>query len=74
MILVGIPSGDLECWCFLVDRKTFESVTGKKPERHNLGRFAKKGSPHKYMLYPDNLIPEGNGKLVVLAIEYKVVG
>jgi len=72
MILEGIPSGDLECWCFLVDRNTFINVTGRKPKQYNVGRFAKKGSPHRYMLYPESLIDDRGGKLVVLAIESKL--
>lgn len=74
MILVGIPSGDLECWCFLVDRKTFVNVTGRLPEKHDIGRFAAKGGKYKYMLYPNHFVPEDKGKPVVLAIESKVVG
>lgn len=71
MIIDGIPSGDCECWCFLVTKETFKSVTGKKPDRRwDVGRFAKKGSPYRYMLYPGHLIGyDDKDKLVTLSIE-----
>lgn len=57
MIIEGIPSGDLECWCLLVTKETFEEMTGRKPDRkYDVGRFAKKGSPHRYMLYPCDML------------------
>lgn len=74
MILVGIPSGDAECWCFLVDKKTFTKVTGKPPAMYDVGRFAAKGSPHRYMLYPDRLIPEvKKGQVIALSVDWKVL-
>lgn len=66
MMITGIPSGDLECWCLLVDRATFKAVKGVEPEdrpgeeheyRGDVGRFAQEGSPYRYMLYPDDLFP-----------------
>lgn len=74
--ITGIPSGDLECWCLLVDRETFIAVKGKEPEdlagpeeehdyHSDVGRFAVEGSPYRYMLYPHDLIPDtgaGNPK------------
>lgn len=56
VIIEGIPSGDLECWCLLVTLQTFEELTGKKPGQFDVGRFAKKGSPYRYMIYPDTLL------------------
>lgn len=65
--ITGIPSGDLECWCLLVDRETFKWVKGVEPEeiagqahdyRGDVGRFAVEGSPYRYMLYPSDLIPD----------------
>jgi hypothetical protein len=75
MILIGVPSGDGECWCFLVDKKTFTAVTGKAPDKEfNVGRNASKGSRYRYMLYPDHLIPEGKGgKLIALSVDSKVL-
>jgi hypothetical protein len=76
MIIDGISSGDLECWCFLVTKETFESVTGKKPDRRwDVGRFAKKGSLYRYMLYPGHLIGhDEKGILVTLSVEAVPVG
>lgn len=59
MIIEGIPSGDLECWCLLVTKETFTELTGKKPDqKYDVGRFAKKGSPYRYMIYPHTLFNE----------------
>lgn len=70
MIIHGVPSGDLECWCFLVDKETFDSVAGRKPTKLDVGRFAKKGSPYQYMLYPCQLLHDGmDGKVITLSIE-----
>lgn len=72
MIIEGIASGDLECWCFLVDLKTFKKVTGEKPGKWDVGRFAKKGSPYRYMLYPNHLVGfEKDGKLIEIKIEVR---
>lgn len=56
MIIEGIPSGDLECWCLLVTRETFITLAKKKPDKYDIGRFAKKGSPYRYMIYPTDLL------------------
>lgn len=56
MIIEGIPSGDLECFCLLVTKETFTELTGKKPGQYDVGRFAKKGSPHRYMIYPHDML------------------
>jgi hypothetical protein len=57
MIFEGIPSGDLECFCLLVTKETFEKMTGKRPDqKYDVGRFAKKGSPYRYMLYPCDML------------------
>lgn len=74
MIIEGIPSGDLECWCLLVRRETFVDLTGRKPHKYDLGRFAKKGSPYKYMVYPNALLGEEfDYKKEVLVISIDVV-
>lgn len=73
MILVGIPSGDSECWCFLVDKKTFTKVKGQPPDKLDVGRGAKKGCKYRYMIYPDHLIPEAQGKLVAMSVDAKVL-
>jgi len=68
MIVVGIPSGDHECWCLLVDLRTFKRVRGQKPEQYDIGPFAQKGCPYRYKLYPSDLIGEfsrGKGGLVL---------
>lgn len=56
MIIEGIPSGDSECWCLLVDRKTFIKLAKKTPDKYDIGRFAEKGSPYRYMLYPMDML------------------
>jgi hypothetical protein len=56
MIFEGIPSGDLECFCLLVTKETFIELTGKKPGKYDIGRFAVKGSPHRYMVYPSDML------------------
>lgn len=70
MIIKGIPSGDLECWCLLVSANTFEHVTGKPPRRtEDRGKFAK--GEFKYALYPTHIIPvpdEKKGKPVTISI------
>lgn len=73
MVLLGVPSGDSECWCFLVDKKTFTKVTGKPPDKHDVGRGAEKGCRYRYMIYPSNLIPEAQGKRVALSVDAKVL-
>lgn len=84
MIVTGIVSGDCECWCLLVDAKTFRRVTGNKPEPMYVGCFAKKGNPYRYRLYPSDLIQEFvkgkdglelrfKGKLVALSMEAAIL-
>lgn len=71
----GIPSGDLECWCLLVDRKTFISIEKRKPGKFDVGRFAKAGSPYKYMIYPTQLIGESlsqKNEVWVISIDAKI--
>lgn len=72
MIFEGIPSGDLECFCLLVTKETFEELMGKKPDpKYDVGRFAKKGSPHRYMIYPCSLlgIDPNDESLHVISVE-----
>lgn len=78
MIIEGIPSGDLECWCLLVTKETFKELTGKAPDpKYDVGRFAKKKSPFRYMIYPHTLFNEDlktpAGKEEVLVISVDVV-
>lgn len=67
--ITGIPSGDLECWCLLVDKATFVALAGHDPEEWDHGRFAKEGSPYQYALYPHDLIKDDDGKPVTFTIE-----
>lgn len=73
MIFEGIPSGDLECFCLLVTKETFVEMTGKKPDpRWDVGRFAKKGSPYRYMLYPHDMLgidAHDKGNVFVISVE-----
>lgn len=73
MIVEGIPSGDLECWCFLVDKGTFKRVKGKNPDRRwDVGRFAEEGSKYRYMLYPHDLIGwDMKGKVIEVKVEVR---
>ena len=70
MILRGIPSGDGECWCFLVDRETFKDITGKAPEEFDTHKGKGK---YKYKLYPGHLIDQYDsgltGQEVILSVE-----
>lgn len=57
----GIPSGDQECWCLLVDVATFRRVQGREPDpEQDVGPFAVEGSPYRYKVYPSALIPGGD--------------
>jgi hypothetical protein len=75
MIIEGIPSGDLECWCLLVTKETFTDLMGKPPDdEFDVGRFAKKGSKYRYMIYPSVLIDEekhGKKEVLVISIDVK---
>lgn len=84
MIVAGIVSGDHECWCLLVDAETFRKVKGEGPCQYDVGPFAKKGCPYRYMVYPSDLIQEFTkkkgqlemrfkGKLVAFSIEAAVL-
>ena len=69
MRIEGVVSGDCECWCFLVDKETFIKVKGQKPGRFDVGRFAVRKSPYRYMIYPDNLIVDAHdGKPIDLTV------
>lgn len=74
MILKGVPSGDLECWCFLVDKKTFIEVKGKEPEEWDVAPRAK--APYRYRLYPGEIFDEHDrglkGKVVILAVDMEI--
>lgn len=60
IILNGIPSGDHECWCLLVDKETLKRVEGHEPdEDFDVGPFAPEGSPYRYKVYPCSLLAGG---------------
>lgn len=72
MIFEGIPSGDLECFCLLVTKETFKALTGNDPNRKwDVGRFAEKGSPHRYVIYPCQMFgfEPGEKSLHVISVE-----
>lgn len=76
MIIEGILSGDLECWCLLVSKETFHRVTGERPnEKYDVGHFAEKGSPYRYMLYPNHIfggsMGERKGEVLVISLDVK---
>jgi hypothetical protein len=84
MIVTGIVSGDHECWCLLVDARTFKEVKGEGPTWPDVGPFARKGCPYRYRLYPNDLIREFSrkngalvwnfkGKLVALSMEAAIL-
>lgn len=70
MIIEGIPSGDMECFCLLVTKETFEELTGKKPDpKYDSGRFAKKGSPYRYAVYPMDIFGFEDKSLHLISVE-----
>jgi hypothetical protein len=70
MIFEGIPSGDLEWFCLLVTKETFEEMTGRKPDKkYDVGRFAAKGSLYRYMLYSHDGIDAHDKSVHVISIE-----
>lgn len=74
MILTGVQSGDLECWCFLVDYKTFVEVKKERPRRWDLGCFREPGSPYRYMLYPNDLFGwDHDAKPITIYVESGIV-
>jgi len=46
----GVISGDGECFCFLVDRKTFVEIIKKEPKKYD-----KSHKKDYYKLYPDDV-------------------
>lgn len=48
----GIPSGDMECFCWDVDRETFIRITGQEPDEWDGSRF----NEGLYRLYPGDVI------------------
>lgn len=46
----GIPGGDCECFCWFVNKATYQKITGEKP---HVG-IDKRG-PY-YLLYPDHVM------------------
>ena len=73
MIITGVPSGDLECWCFNVTAEDFKRVTGKEPDEWDQARFPK--GEYKYALYPCHLIPQPDdqkGKPITVCIESNI--
>lgn len=75
MTIRGIPTGDGECWCFLVSRNTYRRVIGRNPSSWDRqDRGVKKGSAYKYRLYPERLIGwELRGTVVDLEVSAKPV-
>lgn len=74
--VVGIPSGDHECWCLLVTREDYVRIVGQEPdEEFDVGPFAKEGSVYRYKLYPDHLMGgtyDLQGKVVTLEVKCTV--
>lgn len=63
----GVPSGDHECFCLLVEKDDFKRVTGREPDDElDVGPFATEGSPYRYMVYPSALLglKDSKGKVV----------
>ena len=70
MIVTGVPSGDHECWCLLVTAEAFQKIKGEAPdEEFDAGPFAKKDSPYRYKIYPDDLIKTERGKATTISVE-----
>lgn len=56
MKIVGIPSGDHECWCLLVTKEDFKAIMNEDPGEFDEGPFAEAGSDYRYKIYPDNIM------------------
>lgn len=67
MIVKGVCSGDLECWCFNVTAEDYERVTGRKPEEWHEALFPL--GEYRYSLYPDDLIKAKKGVPTTIFIE-----
>lgn len=76
MILKGVPSGDLECWCFLVDKKTFTEIKGRAPGQFDVGHRIPKKSPYRYKLSPVDIFDTYDrslqDKVVVLSADMEI--
>ena len=73
MIVQGVPSGDGECWCFLVDKETFKRIRGKNPGKYDVGR-CEKGTKYRYMVNPHDLLGwDSQGKLLEVKVEVTVL-
>lgn len=86
MKLKGVPSGDMECFCFDVTEEEFKRVMGKKAhkeelkERIALNEFYKDiGKPltnQKWRIYPRDILEllgvEGDGSEITLNITLEV--
>lgn len=55
--VVGIPSGDCECWCLEVTEAEYRRVMGAKEHREAVAERKRFGvtSP-RWLLYPDDLM------------------
>lgn len=69
MILTGVPSGDYECWCFLVTAEDYRRVTGRD-EKGWEGRWPV--GEYKYALYPSDLIKVEDGKVTTICVEFDI--
>lgn len=54
----GIPSGDIECFTWAVDRETFIRITGRDPDKYDRNRF----HDDLYDLYPNQIIEASSEK------------
>ena len=66
MIVKGIPSGDLECWCFNVTAEDYKRITGRDPEGWE-ARFPV--DEYKYSLYPSDIFKAEDGKITTIYAE-----
>ena len=61
----GITSGDHECFCFDVDKETFERIMDEVP-----GRFDRSGlNDGTYRLYPCDIFGNEDGAMLKVKVE-----
>ena len=65
---IGTPSGDHECFCFDVNKKTFIQIVGKNPDKYDRSKFNK----GKFRIYPQQLFGSDTKELFVSVFSQKV--
>lgn len=69
MIVKGMASGDMECWCFLVTAEDYRRITGRSEEGWE-ARYPQ--GDYKYALYPSDLIKVEDHVETTICVEYNI--